>query len=509
MANRVVRNVLSNWMGLCLNMVIAFFMSPFLVHNLGDAMYGLRALTLSLTGYMGLLDVGLRVSVVKQVAQLHALGDDEELNRTVSSSLAIYGGVAALVVAATFGLQFVFTKVFVVAPDVVPTARIVVWLSGASFAVSLMNSVFAGFVLGLQRYDLGNASGMAILLARTAAIVAFVSQGYGIVTVSLIHLTAQVANGLWLVWLAFRLHPALRVSWRRVNRASTRSLYGYGVFVLMNNVAMLLLFRSGEVVTGMFIGTAAVTYYAVAGSLTEYLAKIVGTMTQVLHPRASAQSAKSDLAGIRTSIIVGTKMCLLIALPASVGFIVLGHRFIAAWMGPTYADHAAPLLAVLTLARLAWLSQSATGNIMLGVGQHKLLTTLNLATGLLSIVGSIILVQHYGLVGVVVGAAVPMIFMQGIVVSLWTTRVLDIPLRKYASGALARPLLGTLPFAVSLVALTQLINPRTLLSIFITVLAAAPSLVVAVYFVSFEPRERRRYLQAFVPTFLSPLKGSR
>jgi O-antigen/teichoic acid export membrane protein len=505
----IVRNVLSNWGGLLVGMVVAFFLSPFLVHRLGDTMYGVRVLALSLTGYMGLLDVGLRVSVVKHVSRLHAMGDHEELNRTVSSSLALYGGVALAVMAATVGLGLVFPYVFEVSPDVLPTARVVLLLSGLSLAASLVGSVFAGFVLGMQRFDLGNASGIVILLVRTALIVVFVQQGYGIIAISAIHLAAQIANNVWLVWLCYRLQPTLRIGWSGVNKSSARALYGYGAFVMMNNVAMLLLFRSGEVVTGMFLGAAAVTYYSVAGSLTEYLAKIIGTMTQVLHPHASAKGAKGDVEGIRTSIIVGTKICLLIALPVSAGFIVLGHPFIAAWMGESYALQAAPLLVVLTVARLFWLSQSATGNILLGVGKHKMLSGINLATGVFSIIGSVLLVRSHGLVGLAVGSAVPIIVMQGLVLPLYSVRTQGISVGHYLSEAVLRPLLGTLPFVVALVLAKASIKPHNLIGVALTSLAAAPVLLIGVYFVAFAATERRRYLHAFLPGSLLPVKEGR
>ena len=59
MSRAIVRNVFSNWAGLVLNMATAFFMSPFLVRNLGDTWYGLWVLIRSTTGYMSLLDGGL------------------------------------------------------------------------------------------------------------------------------------------------------------------------------------------------------------------------------------------------------------------------------------------------------------------------------------------------------------------------------------------------------------------------------------------------------------------
>jgi len=64
----LIRNIFSNWASVAINLAVAFLLSPFLVHSLGDSAYGLWVLVLSVTGYMGLLDTGLRVSIVKPVA---------------------------------------------------------------------------------------------------------------------------------------------------------------------------------------------------------------------------------------------------------------------------------------------------------------------------------------------------------------------------------------------------------------------------------------------------------
>jgi len=51
---RIIRNVLSNWAGYSITTVVAFFISPFVVHTLGNMGYGIWVLVGSLTGYLGI-----------------------------------------------------------------------------------------------------------------------------------------------------------------------------------------------------------------------------------------------------------------------------------------------------------------------------------------------------------------------------------------------------------------------------------------------------------------------
>src|SRR5580765_5542459 len=57
-----LRSLVTNWVGYAANVVVAFFLSPFIVHTLGDSGYGVWSLLMSIVGYVGLIDLGVRVS---------------------------------------------------------------------------------------------------------------------------------------------------------------------------------------------------------------------------------------------------------------------------------------------------------------------------------------------------------------------------------------------------------------------------------------------------------------
>ena len=58
--SRILRNVFSNWGGFVLSAVVNFFLAPFVVRHLGNTLYGVSVLFLALTGYLGMLDLGVR-----------------------------------------------------------------------------------------------------------------------------------------------------------------------------------------------------------------------------------------------------------------------------------------------------------------------------------------------------------------------------------------------------------------------------------------------------------------
>ena len=364
----MIRNICANWASVGINLVVAFVMSPFLVHALGDSRYGLWVLVLSVTGYMGLLDSGLRVSIVKHTAECNARGDVDGLNRILFTALSLYGSLGAVVVLASFVSSFFFEHIFAVAPADVPVGRVLTVIAGLNVALSLPLGVFGSLLAGLQRYDRLTSSGIIVLVLRTIAIVVAVKSGMGLITLGWIHVASQLLSGAILFHMAAREFPQLSLYPRRLERATVRALYSYSGFILLNNVATFLLFYSGEVLIGMFIGAAEVTVYAIARSLVQYLSTIIGSMAQVFHPYASDQHARGNPGAVLDALIMGTKSSLLIALPIGVAFVIVGPTFIGLWMGAEYGRSAGLLLAWLTVPQIVWLSQSTATNILLGVG---------------------------------------------------------------------------------------------------------------------------------------------
>lgn len=74
---QILKNVGSSWTALGINVIVGVFLSPFILHRLGDAAFGIWVLIFSITGYYGLFDLGIRSSIVRYVSKYTATGDRE------------------------------------------------------------------------------------------------------------------------------------------------------------------------------------------------------------------------------------------------------------------------------------------------------------------------------------------------------------------------------------------------------------------------------------------------
>lgn len=496
----VVRNIVSNWAGVAVNLVVAFLLSPFLVHSLGDRSYGLWVLVLSVTGYMGLLDSGLRVAIVKHTAEYNANNDTDGLNRTLFTGLTLYSSLSVVVMVLAFGASLMFERLFAVAAEEAATGRTLVLIAGLNVALSLPLGILGGLLSGLQRFDLLNRATVIVLLVRTALIVASVKAGLGLIALGWVHIVAQLLTGVLLIISSRQQFPQLDLSPKWPEWTTVRALYQYGGYIVMNNVAMFLLFYSGEVLIGMFVGTDAVTPYAIARSLVQYLSTIIGSMTQVFHPYASDQNRRGNASAVTEALIIGTKTSLIIALPIGAAYLIVGPRFIDIWMGQGYGHSAGLLLALLTIPQIVWLSQSTAGNILLGVDQHRFITLLNMATGVCGIVLGVLLTPRFGAVGATLGMGIPILVSQALVLPAVTARALKMSLGSYFLNAYLGPLLAVVPFAAVLIAVSRAWPARNLVVFALEVAGSLLVFVPAVYFLGFNRTERALWLSRLRPS---------
>src|SRR5438045_6505512 len=98
----ILKNVGSSWFALGVNVLVGIFLSPYILHRLGDEAFGLWVLIFSITGYYGLFDLGIRSSIVRYVSKYSSTNDYAELTGLLNTAMASYGTVGMLALLVTF-----------------------------------------------------------------------------------------------------------------------------------------------------------------------------------------------------------------------------------------------------------------------------------------------------------------------------------------------------------------------------------------------------------------------
>src|SRR5713226_9492959 len=98
----ILRVVATSWVAVIANASSGLFLTPYILHHLGDEAFGVWILVVNLAGYGFLTDVGVRASIVRYVSRHKELGDQGSINEVVATGFYYYLGVCALVILATY-----------------------------------------------------------------------------------------------------------------------------------------------------------------------------------------------------------------------------------------------------------------------------------------------------------------------------------------------------------------------------------------------------------------------
>ena len=426
-------------------MLTGFFLAPFLVHHLGLTGYGVWTLVISLTGYFGMLDLGMRQSVGRFVSRYVALSDHQNVNATLSTAVAMLAGAGAIVLLLMITLRSSL-HLFHIEQQFEGPAKIAILIASLNISLALPLSVFSTVLLALERFDV--IAGVSIIgaLSRAAAAVVVLTHGGGIVALALVTLSVSSAEYMATATAAKLLYPALRVRASLVTRKRCGELFGFGIYRFLWVISNQLIFYTDSVVIGAFLNAGAITYYAIAGNLVNYGRSIVSLASDTLFPAATKLDAQGDKRGLQELHVFGTTVALMVGLPLCAGFFFLGRQFITLWMGAGY-NQSALLLIVLTIPQIFSMAQYVSALILVSMARHRILALIALFEGIANLALSIVLVRKYGLIGVAWGTVIPHVISMAVVVPIYTLRSTGMRARDYFFKAWLRPLIAILPVA--------------------------------------------------------------
>jgi O-antigen/teichoic acid export membrane protein len=457
---QIIKNISSSWFSLGINIVTGIFLSPFILHHLGDTAFGVWVLIFSVTGYYGLFDLGIRSSVVRYVSKFTATEEDEELAKIVNTSLFSYSciGLATMVVTLllSFNIEHVFAKI---PPDMIPTARWLLLMVGASVALGFPLGIFGGFLEGLQRFYILNWTNVVATLLRTALIVVVLNRGYGLLTVAFITIILPLIASIVRAIIALRLRPVPIVP-KYVDRATFRQIVNYSSSTFLIMVAGRLKFKTDEIVIGTMLSAAAVTYFNIGNRIVDYAGQVVTTLAQVFVPMSSQSEAKGDMNRLRKIFVVGNRVCAFIIFPICATLLILGRSVIEVWVGKKYVAESYPVLVIMIIACTLWWSQSASGRVLFGMSKHGTWAKITLIEGVSNLILSILLVRRFGIVGDAFGTAIPLACSTIFFMPRHVSKLLGIRLRTYLREAYVLPFLLTMPLVAVLLLLKRWFVPH-------------------------------------------------
>ena len=476
----IARNVLYNWFGTIATMAVGLFLSPFIIHRLGNVAYGVWVLAIGVMAYLGLLDLGMQSAVLRFVSKGHTQNDHQGASEAISAALWVRLQISALILVLSAGLAAVFPLIFKVPAELAGDARKAILLTGVKMAITMSIGVVAGVLSALNRYDLQNYLSIVQTAVRVIGVVAVLRTGHGIVAIAVCELIAVLIYNALLVWVAHRLYPQLQILLNRPKIETLKRIWTYSFYAFLTTVAIQLIYQTDYIVVGKFVSVAAVTYYAIGYSLCSYTSQAINSMGATFVPAASTYEAAGDTNSLLMLYRNGTRATLAVSLPILITLMVRGRSFIGLWMGPQYSHSSGTVLIILCSTFLFVFANRTAQAIAFGVEKHKMGAIWAIGEGVVNLSLSIVLARRYGIYGVAIGTAIPSLLVNVVMWPGYISKLVGLSYSEVVWKVWAPVYLSSVPFAIATYAVNARFPAHNLIIFFLQTTAVLPVFIVSI-----------------------------
>jgi O-antigen/teichoic acid export membrane protein len=159
------------------------------------------------------------------------------------------------------------------------------------------------------------------------------------------------------------------------------------------------------VLLSVFYSVESLTGYYVAARLHNLVREGNGVLGAAIFPMIAEEQGRGNRAAAEQAIYRGTRYSAALVAPFTLVAILLAEPFLRIWMGDAFVHLALPAQLFASYWLAAVLTSTA-GQVAMGQGESALLGKIALATALVNLAVSLLLVRRFGIGGVIAGTLV-------------------------------------------------------------------------------------------------------
>jgi O-antigen/teichoic acid export membrane protein len=325
---------------------------PLYIRYLGIEAYGLIGVFAILQAWLGLLDLGMRPALAREMARFHGGAHTPQSIRELLRSVEVVAFASAGVIALGIWAGSDWLASDWLRAEKLPHAVVAQALSlmGVVAALGFAENVYISSLVGLQRQVVQNVVSTAMSTAR----------GLGAVFVLVWVSPTPKAFFLWQAAIAvtslclsalvvYRSVPAAPRS-ARFSRTALLGIWRFAGGMLGITLLSILLTQVDKLLLSRLLSLEHFGYYALAGVVTSALFMLVGPIDSAFYPRFTELVTRKDEQGLTAAYHLGAQLVTVLMGSAAVVLVVFGERILRLWTGDAVlAGRVGPLVAVLAL----------------------------------------------------------------------------------------------------------------------------------------------------------------
>ena len=424
--------------------IVAIFITPLMIHKLGDSEYGLYSFIGAIVGYLFLLDFGLSDSITRFVAQYRTQNSKEEEQNFLAVSLLIFLAIAILVaivgVIFYFNINKLYSGSFTF--NEIKKTKIMLIILIFDVIIAFPGKSFLGIIKGYEHFAIIPLINLLKLTLRTIFLITILFNGTDAVGIVILDTCINVfiiAGASYYVFFKLKI----KIKLYEFKLSYIKEILGYSVWVFIMSLVFQFQWSTGQAILGTRYNTEVIAVFSIGIMLGLYFNIFGGVINGMLLPQAVKSIYKgADSNTLTEQLTKVGRLTLLVLTFILIGFLLLGKEFILLWVGPNFKN-AWYIALIIMITYTLQLPQGYTHSILEAQKKLKFKTVSLLITTAIGLISGYFLLLKYGPVGLVLGIAGSMILFHALL-NVYYIKVLKLNMLKYYKNSYLKFILPSL-----------------------------------------------------------------
>ena len=425
--NQLKSGAVLSYLTLILNSVIALLYTPFMTLKLGQSEYGLYSLVASIISVLTVMDLGFGNAVIRYTAKYRAENKQEEINKMFGMFFVIFSLIALITLGIGAVLYYNLDTIFSqnMSESELGKLRIMFLLLIFNLAFTFIMSIYRSAIVAYERFVFQKLINLIRIILNPIVMVVLLSYGHKAITMVVVQTIFNVLT-LLLDYYYCKRKLNIKIVFAKFDFKFLKEVSVYSFWVFLNVIMDRIYWSMGQSVVGIYCGAKLVAVYGIAIQIQQMYMSFSTAISGILLPRITSLTTQKNSDKLISDLFIKTGRLQFIIMSFILsGFIVFGRQFINLWVGKEY-DLAYFICVLFFVPLLIPLIQNVGISVLQAKNKMKFRSLLYVGISLVSLIASLPLTKHYGVIGCATTTAIALFIGHVLIMNIYYHKKINI-----------------------------------------------------------------------------------
>ena len=396
-------NIIASIVSFGVTIGINFFLTPYLVKEVGTDAYGFIGLANNFVQYATIVTTALNAISGRFISIAYHKGDIDRSSKIFSSVLVADLFLAAVMLILSAVFVGLLDLILNIPENLIVSVKITFGFAFLTFVVSTVTAIFTTAAFVKNRIDINSIRDIISNLIKVTLIILL----FAIFPAQLYFVTlASFGSGVFLllanITVKKKILPEVKIDIRKFDISIVKILLASGIWLSLSQLCQVLSSGLDLLICNLTLGTTLMGLLSIAKTVPNSIGNLTVILGSVFTPHYTILYAKQKIQELITEAKFTTKIMSFILTVPIAGFIAFGRQFYTLWQPTKTPDEIMMIQIMSILTCITFLCSSQTQSLMMlntVCNKLRLPVFINLGIGIVSVVVAIIScnISDYGI----------------------------------------------------------------------------------------------------------------